>query len=124
MLHDFGFIVIQIHVQLRGIFMTEAVYFQLHDDMTFQDTVIKYQVSKVIVPVYQNAFLPGFKTESVPISSRKFCRLSRIDCSRSSSVTNALSFKPRNSNVTGVFITSFGCNWVACCCTNADNAVL
>ena len=46
--------------------MTEAVYFQLHDDMTFQDAVIKYQVSKVIVPVYQNAFLPGLKTESVP----------------------------------------------------------
>ena len=46
--------------------MTEAVYFQLHDDMTFQDTVIEYKVSEIIVPVYQNAFLPGFKTESVP----------------------------------------------------------
>ena len=45
--------------------MTEAVYFQLHDDMTFQDTVIEYQVSEIIVPVYQNAFLTGFEAEAV-----------------------------------------------------------
>ena len=65
MLHDFGFIVIQIHVQLRGIFMTEAVYFQFHYYMAFQNAVVEYKVSEAIVLVYQYAFLTGFEAEAV-----------------------------------------------------------
>ena len=58
------------------------------------------------------------------ISSRKCCRLSRMDCSKSFSVTKACSFNPKNSKVTGVLITSLGCNKVACCWTKAERASL
>ena len=57
-------------------------------------------------------------------SSRKCCRLSRMDCSKSFSVTKACSFNPKNSKVTGVLITSLGCNKVACCWTKAERASL
>ncbi len=50
--------------------------------------------------------------------------LSRMDCSKSFSVTKACSFNPKNSKVTGVLITSLGCNKVACCCTKAERASL
>ena len=58
------------------------------------------------------------------ISNRKCCRLSRMDCSKSFSVTNARSFNPKNSKVTGVLITSLGCNKVTCCWTKAERASL
>ena len=57
-------------------------------------------------------------------SNRKCCRLSRMDCSKSFSVTNARSFNPKNSKVTGVLITSLGCNKVTCCWTKAERASL
>ena len=58
------------------------------------------------------------------ISNRKCCRLSRMACSKSVSVTNARSFNSKNSKVTGVLITSLGCNKVACCWTKAERASL
>ena len=58
------------------------------------------------------------------ISSRKCCRLSRMDCSKSLSVTKARSFNPKNSKVTGVLITSLGCNKAACCRTKSERASL
>ena len=62
-------------------------------------------------------FCRASKQKPSPISNRKRCRLSRMDCSKSFSVTNARSFNPKNSKVTGVLITSLGCNKVACCWT-------
>ena len=47
-----------------------------------------------------------------------------MDCSKSFSVTKARSFNPKNSKVTGVLITSLGCNRVACCWTKAERASL
>ena len=47
-----------------------------------------------------------------------------MDCSKSFSVTKARSFNPKNSKVTGVLITSLGCNKVACCWTKAERASL
>ena len=58
------------------------------------------------------------------ISNRKCCRLSRMDCSKSFSVTKVRSFNPKNSNVTGVLIMSLGCNCMACRCTKADKVSL
>ena len=82
--------------------------------MAFQNTVIEHKVSKEIIFINQDTFLPGFKAEAnVPFLIGSVAVLSRMDCSKSFSVTNARSFKPKNSKVTGVLITSLGCNKVA-----------
>lgn len=92
--------------------------------MAFQNTVIEHKVSKEIIFINQDTFCRASKQKPCPISNRKRCRLSRMDCSKSFSVTNARSFKPKNSKVTGVLITSLGCNKVACCWTKAESASL
>ena len=65
-LHHFRFEIVQIHIQLRSILMAEFVYLQFHNDMTFQDAVIEYEVGKEIILINQDTLLPGFKTESMP----------------------------------------------------------
>ena len=69
-------------------------------------------------------FCRASKQKPCPISNKKRCRLSRMDCSKSFSVTKARSFNPKNSKVTGVLITSLGCYRVACCWTKAERASL
>lgn len=123
-LHHFRFEIVQIHIQLRSILMAELVYLQFHNNMTFQDAVIEYEVGKEIILINQDTFCRVSKQNPCPISSRKCCRLSRMDCSKSFSVTKACSFNPKNSKVTGVLITSLGCNKVACCWTKAERASL
>ena len=58
-------LIVEVHIELRSIFVAEAVYFQLHYYMAFQNAVVEYKVSEIVVPVYQNAFLTGFKAEAV-----------------------------------------------------------
>ena len=69
---------------------------------------------------WAECFCRASKQNPCPISCRKCCRLSRMDCSKSLSVTKARSFNPKNSKVTGVLITSLGCNRVACCNSALD----
>lgn len=92
--------------------------------MAFQYAVIENEVSKEVIFIYQYAFWRASKQKPCPISRRNFCKLSRMACSKSFSVTNARSFNPKNSKVKGVFITSAGCSCVVCCCTNAESASL
>lgn len=40
-LHHLMFVVVHIEVELRGVFMTEAVDLEVDDDVAFQDAVIK-----------------------------------------------------------------------------------
>ena len=69
------FEIVQIHIQLRSIpWRNLSILF--HNNMTFQDAVIEYEVGKRKILINQDTFLPGFKAESCPISSRKCCRLS------------------------------------------------
>lgn len=65
-LHHFRFEIVQIHIQLRSILMAELVYLQFHNNMTFQDAVIEYEVGKEIILINQDTFLSGFKAESMP----------------------------------------------------------
>jgi hypothetical protein len=46
--------------------MAELVYLQFHNNMTFQDAVIEYEVGKEIILINQDTFLSGFKAESMP----------------------------------------------------------
>lgn len=104
--------------------MAKFVYLQFHNDMALQNAVIEYEVGKEIIFINQDTFCRASKQKPCPISNRKCCRLSRMDCSKSFSVTNARSFNPKNSKVTGVLITSLGCNKVTCCWTKAERASL
>lgn len=69
--------------------------------MAFQNTVIEHKIGKEIIFINQDTFFRASKQKPCPISNRERCRLSRMDCSKSFSVTNARSFNPKNSKVTG-----------------------
>ena len=93
----------------------------------FPTRIAKVRAVNALIPDAKNLikFTPEMLCKPLHnISSRKCCRLSRMDCSKSFSVTKACSFNPKNSKVTGVLITSLGCNKVACCWTKAERASL
>jgi len=45
--------------------MAELIYLQFYNNMAFQNAVIEHKVGKEIILVYQDTFLPGFKTEAM-----------------------------------------------------------
>ena len=89
-----------------------------------QETVDEHNLEDALISHLQEFILEMLCKGLHNISNRKCCRLSRMACSKSVSVTNARSFNSKNSKVTGVLITSLGCNKVACCWTKAERASL
>lgn len=96
----------------------------IFDMLTFTDEYNERDVELGLVKHIEKFLLEMLCKGLHNNSNRKCCRLSRIDCSKSFSVTSARSFSPKNSKVTGVLIISLGCNRVACCWTKAERASL
>ena len=61
----FFFVPAYIGIELADVFVTELFQFQIHQNMTFEDAVVKHQVDEEMLITNQNAFLPGFETKSV-----------------------------------------------------------
>lgn len=104
--------------------MAKFVYLQFHNDMALQNAVIEYEVGKEIIFINQDTFLPGFKAETMSHFQQEVLQVIKNGLFQIVSVTNARSFNPKNSKVTGVLITSLGCNKVTCCWTKAERASL
>lgn len=96
----------------------------IFDMLTFTDEYNERDVELGLVKHIEKFLLEMLCKPLHKSSNRKRCRLSRMDCSKSFSVTKARSFNPKNSNVTGVLIMSLGCSGMACRCTKADKASL
>lgn len=57
-LHHLVFVVVHIEVELRGVFVAEAVNLEVDDDVAFQDAVVEDEVGLEIVLVDEYTFLP------------------------------------------------------------------
>ena len=51
---------------MRSVLVAELVYLQFYDDVAFQNAVVKHEVGKEIIPVYQDSLLVGFEAEAMP----------------------------------------------------------
>ena len=65
-LHFMLGIIADIGIQLSYVFVSELVVFQLHNDVAVKQPVVENEVCKIILPVYDDAFLTRLETEAFP----------------------------------------------------------
>ena len=63
-LHHLVLLVVHIKVELQGIFVTEAIYFEVDDNVALKDAVVEDKVGFEIVLVDEYTLLPRLEAET------------------------------------------------------------
>lgn len=62
---DFHSVVVQVSIELSGIFMGEGSDLEFNENVALQDTVVKHEIDEEVVFTDEQAFLASFKAEAV-----------------------------------------------------------